>query len=361
MPKKIRWGILGTGTVARDFALDLKLVKDAELTAIASRSADKAALFVQAFGGTKSYEGYGDLVADPDIDIVYIATPNHCHKDHSLLALQANKAVLCEKSFALNAQEAQAVIDVAREKQIFCMEAMWMRFNPVIQAVRTLIQAGELGQVQLIVGDMGYSVPYGPNNRFYSPQGGGALLDRGVYLISLAYFLIGEPTSITSQATIGETGVDEQSSYCLSFEHGAQALLSSTLKTTGTNEVIIIGSEGRIKLQDPFYCPYQYQFTKYFSPVPKVSDDKIDFRIGKKQKLIQLIKSNPFSNKVLTKIKSFTNRQTSIQIPCRGNGYYYEAAAVTNYLQQGIQESPVMPLSETLTIMQTLDKIREQW
>ena len=231
MTKKIRWGILGTGKIAVDFGLALQLVKDAELQAIASRNVKKAKQFAKNLGAARYFDNYDDLVADPNIDIVYIATPNALHKEHSLLALNAGKPVLCEKPFALTADEAQTVIDVARSKGLFCMEAMWIRFIPAMQAVKQCVTKGEIGDINLLIADMGYPASASSHRSLFNPQGGGVLLDRGIYLISLAYFLLGKPDGIVSQARLNAQGIDEQISILLNYKSGAQANLAATFKT----------------------------------------------------------------------------------------------------------------------------------
>lgn len=362
MLTSINWGILGTGKIAQDFAQGLNYVEGAKLTAIASRQLKTAQTFATQFKLEKAYGSYQELVNDPTIDVVYVATPHHRHKEDCCLALNAGKAVLCEKPFALNAAEAQAIVDLAREKQLFCMEAMWMRFLPVMQEVKTLINQGKIGTVKYLKADFGYPVQNISPNRFFDPNGGGALLDRGVYLISLAYYLLGEPESISSQAVIGETGVDEQSSISLRYANGSQAVLFSTLNTFAENQAILYGTKGKIVIGDPFYCPYFYA-TDSWSTVDDIQTDSSETHAGIKGKIKAIVQDLPLAKSIIFKAKQMKmNRQNRpLFRPYSGNGYNYEAAAVVQCLQNKQRESTIMPLDETVKIMETMDQIRQQW
>jgi predicted dehydrogenase len=359
MSKIIRWGILGTGRIAQDFAKGLQYLPDAQLCAIGSRNLATAEQFGKQFNVPKTYANYESLVNDPNIDIVYIATPQERHKQDCLLCLNAGKPILCEKPFMLNAQDAREVITLAREKGLFCMEAMWMRFMPLVQKVKFLIDQGEIGTIRFLTADFGYPVPFDPKSRFFTQPGGGALGDRGIYLLSLAFYLLGEPDSVTSQALFGETGVDEQSSFILNYAQGQQALLFSTLKTYTTNEAMIIGDRGKIKLADPFYRPYQFSITKY----PGIIAPGVDQKTLSKKKFIDTLKQNPLIQGFLIKLKNFLAEKKSKKIfsPPKGNGYHYEAVEVMQCLRNGQLESQIMPLDETVKIMEWMDKIREQW
>jgi predicted dehydrogenase len=359
MSKIIRWGILGTGRIAQDFAKGLQSLPDAKLWAIGSRNLATAEQFGHQFNISKTYANYESLVKDPDIDVVYIATPQERHKQDCLLCLNAGKPILCEKPFMLNAQEAREVITLAREKRLFCMEAMWMRFMPLVQRVKKSIDQGEIGTIRFLTADFGYPVPFDPKSRFFSQSGGGALGDRGIYLLSLAFYLLGEPNSVTSQALFGETGVDEQSSFILNYAQGQQALLFSTLKTYTTNEAMIIGDRGKIKLADPFYRPYQFSVTKY----PDIITTGVEQKTHSQKKFIEALKQNSLIQSFLIKLKNFLAQKATKTIfsPPQGNGYHYEAIEVMQCLRNGQLESQIMPLDETVKIMEWMDKIRDQW
>ncbi len=315
----IRWGILGTGNIARQFAKGLESLPDAELVAVGSRTQKSAQTFADTFGG-RAHGSYEALAADPKVDIVYVGTPHTLHAENSLLCLEHGKAVLCEKPFTLNAGEAQRVVDTARAKGLFLMEAMWTRFFPLASALRDLVRGGRIGEVKLLHADFGFRGEVGPEHRLYDPAlGGGALLDLGVYPVSLASFLLGTPTAVSSQAHLGATGVDEQNALVLQHEGGALAVLSSTLRATTPQEALIMGTGGSVRLHAPWWQP-----------------------------------------QALT-IRGEDGSEETLESPLPHSGYAYEAAEVGRCLQAGETESPLMPLDETLAIMHTLDTCRAAW
>ena len=358
MSKTINWGILGTGYIAKEFAKGLQFVEDGELWAVASRSPDRAKTFIDRFGGTKAYDSYAALVNDPQIDVVYIATPHHRHKQDCILCLEAGKAILCEKPFALNYEEAQEIINLARQKQLFCMEAMWMRFIPSVLKVQAMIDSGAIGEVKTITADFGVPTYYDPQSRFFNPElGGGALLDRGIYALSFAIMLLGEPLGFTTQATIGETGVDEQSAVILNFAGGKLAIIHSNLRTYTTNEAIIFGTKGKIILHQPFYRSDKISLVQFEQPTAPVSSD--DSAPSLKEK----VKQNPLLKQLYYKVEgilSLIKSGTTIE-PYQGNAYNYEAAEVVRCLQQAQIESSIMPWKETLITMKLTEEIANSW
>ena len=242
MHRRIHWGILGTGVVAQDFVRGLRAVPGAELSAVGSRTPANADKFARAFAAPHGYASYDELVNDRAVDVVYVATPAAFHRDHCLLALAAGKPVLCEKPFATTAAEAREVVAKARSARLFCMEAMWMRFLPAIARLRELLDKKVIGEVRLVSADMGFPAAYDPASRFFDPKlGGGAMLDLGVYLLSLAFFVLGRPDRVVAQATIGPTGVDEDSSTVLHYPGGKLAVLTASLRVELTGEALIIG------------------------------------------------------------------------------------------------------------------------
>jgi predicted dehydrogenase len=317
---KIRWGILATGNIASQFATGLKHVPDAELLAIASRSQETADAFGQRFDVPRRYATYEVLAADPDIDAVYVSTPHNFHKDNTIMCLQAGKAVLCEKPFAINARESAEMIALAREKGLFLMEAMWTRYLPVFVHIRQMIEDGVLGEIRMVMADLGFRAKFNPKGRLFSPAlGGGALLDVGVYPISLASMIFGQPQQISSTVHLGQTGVDEQAAIVFGYEGGKAALLGSAINLNTPMQAIIIGTEGRIEVHPRFFIAHAFNLTLN----------------GKEPQTFQL--------------------------PPEGNGYNYEAVEVGACLRAGKLESDVMPLNETQEIMQTMDAIRAQW
>ncbi|MGL5874746.1 MAG: Gfo/Idh/MocA family protein [Xenococcaceae cyanobacterium] len=360
MSQAIRWGILGTGFVAGEFAKGLLTLKDARLLGIASRTKANAQAFANVFKVERVYDSYEQLVKDPDIDVVYIATPQETHKNLSILCLQAGKPILCEKPFALNAQEASEIINLARQKQLFCMEAMWMRFMPLIQEVKAIIDRGDIGEVKMMMADFGNPVEYNPNSRFFNPQlGGGALLDRGVYCLSLAYYLLGAPERIVSSAAICETGADEQSSVILNYPQGKLAVLSQSLRTYSSNEAVIMGTKGKIRIHELFIKPDRISVTK-FSVLTQSYSSSLQAP-SFKQKLVSAAKQNSLIKRVYITLSGLLKSERTIVKPVEANGYNYEAAEVINCLRNKQLESKIMPLDDTLKIMETMDNIRSQW
>ena len=225
--KTVRWGILGTGTVAGHFASALALVRDAELHAVASRSGDRARSFAKDFGVKRAYGAYEELVDDDRVDVVYVATPNTTHKQLVILALEHGKAVLCEKPFAMNAEEACSISDVARRSGRFCMEGMWMRFVPLMRELVTLVRRKTIGPLRLVTASVGYPCAFDATSRLFDPRlGGGVMLDLGIYALSFAFQFLGRPSGVVARAVVGASGVDEQASVLLGYPNEAQAVLS---------------------------------------------------------------------------------------------------------------------------------------
>ena len=319
MKEKVRWGILGLGSIAKQFARGLVATKDAELVAVGSRSKEKAEAFGAEFNAPHRHASYEALVADPEVDAIYVSTPHPYHAENSLLCLRAGKEVLCEKPFALNARQAREVIDCARRRRLFLMEAMWTRFLPAICQVRQWLASGAIGEVRMLTADFGFRAGWNPESRLLNPHlGGGALLDVGVYTVAFAYMVMGgAPKRIESMADIGKTGVDEQSAILLGFEGGRLALLSCAVRTGTPHSARIDGTDGRIEVPR-FWHTTEATLTA-------------------------------------------GERTEHFEQPHEGNGYNYEAAEVGRCLRAGKLESDIMPLDETLSIMQTLDTIRGQW
>ena len=357
----IRWGIIGTGFIAGEFARGLKSVSSAQLLGIASRKATNAETFAQIFQVSRFYHSCEELVQDPDIDVVYIGTPNHTHKDLCLMCLSAGKPVLCEKPFTINAQEAREVIEEARRQQLFCMEAMWMRFMPLIQQVKTMVEQGAIGDIKLLTADFGYIVGKNSSSHLNTPeQGGGVLLDRGIYGLSLAYYLLGAPSAISAQANLLPNGVDEQSSVLLNYSQGTLALLSQSLATTSSNQAIISGTKGKITIDELFIMPEKISVSKFLESTSNAFPSPL-VPLSSKQKLMTKIKQNSLIRRLYISLSSWSKSEAVTIEPLKGNGYSYEAMEVVRCLHRGQLESKIMPLDETLEIMEAMDRIRSQW
>ncbi len=365
--QKIRWGILGTGKIAGEFAAALRALPDAELAAVGSRSTTTAERFAAAHGVAKAYGSYRELVQDSEIDVVYIATPHVTHKEHCLLCLEAGKAILCEKPFALNAAEAAEVIAVARAKQLFCMEAMWMRFLPAVREAHRLVQSNAIGDVRVMQASLGFLMEYDPEHRaFNRALGGGALLDLGVYALSLIIQFLGKPSSITSHANIGETGVDEQGAVILGYDAGKLAVVTSSLRTYNANDALIMGSAGQIHLHEPLYRPESLSVQQHTIVVGAQSTEDAATTPTAKARLKAQLRDVALVRKLYQRLRPLVApllglQKRQIHLPAKGNGYGYEAEEVMNCLRQGRTESTVMPLDETLLVMETMDAIRAQW
>lgn len=315
----IHWGILGPGSIAHQFATGLQSVGGAKLLAVGSRSQEKADAFADKFSAPKRHASYEALAADPDVHVVYISTPHPQHKDAALLCLEHGKAVLCEKPFTVNAKEAEEVIASARSKDLFVMEAMWSRFFPAMAHVRTLVAEGAIGEPRMLQADFGFRAGVNPDSRLFNlAYAGGGLLDVGVYPISLASMLFGAPSDVTGVAQIGETGVDEQAAISLKYPGGQVAALTTGVRINTPQEAHILGTDGSIKLHAPWW---------------KLA--KITVNAGGKSE--------------------------ELDLPYEGQGMNYEAAEVGECLRAGKNESDLLPLSETLSIMQTTDALRAQW
>ena len=320
MTEAVRWGILGTGRIARTFAAGLATLPSARLVAVGSRAQRTADEFADRFGVPHRHSTYDGLADDPDVDVVYVATPHPFHCENSALCLRAGKAVLCEKPFAINRARARQVVDLARGKGLFLMEAMWTRFLPVMGKVRDWLIDGAIGQTRMVYADFGFRAELNREGRLFNPElGGGALLDVGVYTLSFASMVFGGPPSAMSGlAHLGETGVDEQAAVVLSYPEGGLALLSCAVRTNTFQEAKIFGTQGAISIHPPFW----------------------------------------HSKSVTLSVKG---REDALELPYEGNGYGHQAAEVMRCLREGKPESEVMPLDETLSILETMDRLRAGW
>lgn len=314
-----RWGILGCGSIAHAFATGLKSLPDAHLVAVGSRSQEKAEAFGAEFNAPHRHGSYAALAADPDVDIVYVATPHPMHADDSILCLNAGKAVLSEKPFTVNAAQAEKVIACARANRQFLMEGMWSRFFPAMRRFCALLNEGAVGEARMLQADFGFRAGVNPESRLFNPAlGGGALLDVGCYCVSLASMVFGVPEKVEGVAHIGETGVDEQAAMTLRYGHGRLALLSTAIRTNTPHEATVWGTEGWLKIQGPWWKPEHL-------------------------------------------LLSHGGKTETVHVPYAGNGFNYEAAEAAACLHGGKMESDLMPLDETLTILKTLDALRAHW
>jgi predicted dehydrogenase len=315
----IRWGIIGTGGIASAFAEDLRRLPDAALVAVGSRRQATADRFADQHAVPHRHATYDSLVMDEDVDVVYVATPHPDHYASAMMAIEAGKAVVVEKVFTVNASQARAIVEVARAREVFAMEAMWTRFLPHVRQVRSLIQSGALGDVRQVIVDHGQWFERDPSSRLFDPAlGGGALLDLGIYTVSFASMILGTPSRMTAVSDAAFTGVDATTSMVLQHPDGAHAALTTTLQASGPNRAFIVGTQARIEIDHVFYAPTTFT---------------IIGRDGTLQRYDE---------------------------PHEGNGLRHEAAEVMRCLREGRLESNLMPLDETVAIMQTMDEVRRQ-
>jgi predicted dehydrogenase len=317
--KSIKWGIIGTGWIAEKFAEGLSVLPDAKLKAVASRTMERAELFAGKYRVDTVYGSYDQIVRDPDIDVVYIATPHPYHCENTLMCLEYGKHVLCEKPFAMNEREVLRMISKAKEKELFLMEAFWTRFLPSIQKAIELIALGELGTVRHIKSDFGVSRPFDPNHRAFNKElGGGSLLDIGIYPVFLTLLLWGEPDFISAVADIGSTVVDESLALTFKYNDGRIATLFSSFTVNSSVETYICGTKARLKLNRMWHCPVSLELTEG------------------------------------------DNANQRIDPPYAGNGYNYEAAEVGRCVRSGAKESSILPLDFSLRLIRLLDRIRKE-
>ncbi|MDB6064892.1 MAG: Oxidoreductase domain protein [Pedosphaera sp.] len=248
MAEKIRWGILGAGNIAGKFAEGLGTLLDAELVAVGSRSQAGADAFAKRFSVARRHASYETLVNDTMVDAIYVSTPHSLHAENILMALEAGKPVLCEKPFTINAREAQTVIAKARAKKLLVMEAMWTRFLPIMVRLREMLAEGIIGEARMLTADFGFRTEARAGRLVDPALGGGALLDVGIYPVSLASMLFGVPSQVTGVADLGPTGVDEQAAVALGHPGGKLALLSTSIRTNTPHEADIVGTLGRLRL-----------------------------------------------------------------------------------------------------------------
>lgn len=315
----VRWGILGTGKISHAFAEALKDTPGAVLAGVASRRIASAQAFAREFGAAAGYGSYQALADADDVDIIYIGTPHPMHAENALMALNAGKGVLCEKAFTMNRREAEEVVALARAKKLFLMEAMWTRFMPALAEVRRIIGSDEIGAVHQLSADFGFTATQGPEHRVFNPVlGGGALLDLGIYTLSIAAALLGPVVSVRAQAEMGSTGVDVETGFTLRHASGAMSVCSCSLRARTPCELTVSGAKGHVRMNTQFHCA----------------------------RSVTVVLADGHSRTVDT--------------PFIGNGYAHEAIEAQRCFLAGLIESPHMAHEETLALMGVMDSIREE-
>ncbi len=315
----VRWGIIGPGSIAAKFATALAAVPGCQLVAVASRSVEKAKTFAATHGGT-AYASPAELCDDPAVDAVYVATPHMHHHAAARLALLHGKAVLCEKPITINAGQLEDLIELAAERRVFLMEAMWSRFLPVARQVQAWLAAGAIGEPRLVSADFGFRCGWDPASRLLNPAlAGGALLDVGVYVLSFAGMVFGSrPERVTGFAHLGETGVDEQAAMVVGWSGGRLASLTCAVRTSTSHLARISGTEGAIIVPD-FWHATRAELVPASGPA------------------------------------------TTVELPLPGNGFEAQIIEVARCLAAGLTESTIMPLADSLVVQRTMDDLRRQW
>ncbi|WP_347754833.1 Gfo/Idh/MocA family oxidoreductase [Agrococcus sp. ProA11] len=315
------WGILGAGRIAHLFARDLR-TGGHRIAAVGSRDAQRAQAFADEYSIKNVHEGYEALAADPEVDVIYIATPHSHHLQHALPAIEAGKHLLIEKAFTTTGDDAQQIVDAARAKGVFVMEAMWTRFLPTMEAVRARIAAGDLGEIVSITADHSQVLDLSPGSRLIEPSlGGGALLDLGVYCVSLASAFLGPVTRIQAAGVVDDQDVDHRGAAMLEHAGGGSSSVTFSMETLGSNRAVIAGTKGVIELDPAFYV------------------------------------STAFTRRDVSDHHAVAEAYTpSIE----GRGMQFQAAEVERCIAAGQLESELMPLDETVAIMRVMDEIARQ-
>lgn len=317
--RTFNWAVLGPGNIAHKFADSLALLPDARLHAVASRSLSKAQAFASQYAAPHAVGSYEELLTVPGIDAVYVATPHSEHHAHTLLCLRGGLPVLCEKAFALNARQAAEMISVAQTQGVFLMEAFWTRFFPAVNHALDLVRSGIIGEVKHLAADFGFLATQGPEGRLFNPTlAGGSLLDIGVYPLFISKLFLGDPSVVRAVSVPAATGVDLACTMALAYASGATASLFSTLSAPTDNLCVLYGTKGQLHLTGRFHAATGVRVQLLGQPAEHI----------------------PFERE--------------------GLGYHYEAAHVQHCLAQGLRESPLLPLSFSLELMQLLDAVRAQ-
>ncbi|HWH30358.1 MAG TPA: Gfo/Idh/MocA family oxidoreductase [Mycobacteriales bacterium] len=313
------WGVAATGRIARAVGMVVAEHPEMHVAAVGSRDAGRAAALAADLGAPRSYGSYEELARDDDVAAVYVATPHAQHADVVVAALEAGKAVLCEKPLTHDLAETERLARVAQETGAFLMEGMWMRFNPLVRRVADLAESGDLGELRSLHASIGFPAPYDPGGRLWSPSlGGGALLDVGVYTVDLARLLLGDPADVRATGSLAATGVDAESSLVLTFAGGAHAVLDQSLLTRMPTTSLLVGSAGWAQLDAAFYAPTRL--------VVQRGDDEPEVHV----------------------------------LPDRRAGFEGELEEVVRCVREGRPESDVLPLAETVATMRVLDEARRQ-
>ena len=316
--KKHKWGILTAGKMATKFVNALKLLDNAELYSVGARDMSKAKLFAQEHGIKKYYGSYEELAADPEVEIIYVASPHSYHFEHTMLCLKNRKAVLCEKAFSLNASEVKIMIEEAHKQNVFLMEALWPPFQPLYKKTKELLQQGKIGRLVHLEAKFGFQPPYNPSDKKFNPAlGGGSLLDIGIYPVHDVLYFMGVPDNVTAKASFTDSGVEQSINVIFGFDDGRMATVFSSFQAIADIGCTLYGENGNLSFS----------------------------------------RGRDMSQKLLLSINEKTPEEFSF-IP-DGMGYQFEAEEVMRCVEQGKIESAMVPHSHSLKLIGMLDKIRD--
>lgn len=317
--KKFNWGVIGPGRIAQVFANGLTVIDDAALYAVASTNAERGTAFAEKNGGEKTYTSYEALIADPNVDAIYIATPHRYHFENVMLCLNAGKPVLCEKPLTVNAAETKKLIETAKSKKTFLMEALWTRYLPIYGQVREWLDAGLVGDVKYLNATFGFVAPKAEDDRWYSPElAGGTLLDMGIYPITVSQWVVGEnPSAFSVQAHLAETGVDDLTAVTLKYPSGVISQFNSNFLVKNMNDFFIYGTKGHIRIHPNFWG-------------------------------------------ASTATLATEAQELTISKPLRSGGFEYQTEEAMRCVRAGLLESPKMTHTESLANMELMDNIRAE-
>jgi predicted dehydrogenase len=347
----VRWAIFGTGGISAKFVSGLQHAQGATAQLVVSRGAETGARFAKAFGIPDVAQGYESVTAASPFDVAYIATPPSEHARHAIACIEAGKAVLIEKPFASSVEEARRIADAARAQGVFCMEAMWTRFNPAARRLRDLVREGAIGEVRQAHGEFCFTNEPDPASTSFDPQrGGGALAQLGVYPISLMHWLFGAPEAIEAFGRIGETGVEEDVAISLRFAGGVVATVNTSLRALGGNGLRVAGTHGSVAFEGPIFRPYGVRLER-MTPRRRAGGSGL----GRKA----LLREQGLPQK-LSQLHGLLTRGGKVQRRLfAGNGYHYQVEEVGRCLAAGLHESPEMTLNDSIAVMESMDKVRD--
>jgi predicted dehydrogenase len=318
MAEKTRWGILATGWIADLFVKDLLLTGHA-VTAVGSRSIETAKRFAKQFGIPAAHGSYEALAADPNVDVIYIATPHPHHVAAAKLALNAGKHILVEKPFTINAREAAEIVALAKAKNLVVLEAMWTRFLPHMRRIREIVAAGTIGEIRSLIADHTQKLPDDPKHRLNDlALGGGALLDLAIYPISFAWDMLGKPITVRASATFKATGADAQVATIFHYASGAIATTLSSSDSAGSNRASLVGTKGRIEIDHVWYSPTSFRVYDNGNAVIETFDGSVE-----------------------------------------GRGMQFQADETERLIASGLTAGTILPPAQSVEIMETLDEVRK--